>query len=726
MKKIIFIILISLSLSSFAQKYSSIIDIINKNQFPKAYSLLFDYQKKNPDFPNVYFQLGNISYIWAINSDPIKNISQTEYYIHNTKLFYQLCLSKLDNNQKDPKHNSQYYKTVKSLAQIKKLNYEIVKKYINDKLQKINNYDKNIHTICSNFNNALYSYNKSVNIFTKIIKKYPSLNDLYLEQKKIIMKLTNNLLVNYDSSVFYFNKYRLSITNFPILKYNQKIYPKPIKTYRLQGITRSNFLTDSIKTWNYKKWAQDIQNKLNTDINHFRETIINTNNILAKKEHQLNSTNTFSNTRHKFILNQKIIFEIEKYDYNSLISKLFLYRAAKINFLIQYKRIFNDTNNYSTPYQTRIYELYSLIKQKIILDSLLNNYKNSISFADYKRHKDFIDYNYQGYEGLKSFAIIQNISNNKYLSTSIKNILYFTYRDVYHIINFPQKISYKDKFIPLIVNKNSPISQTPNNYYTTDISTNKLGDKYITGYFKTQSGATAFIAKINNNQIIWLKNTTSPMRATKFGTIIKATNNGCLAIIHTIYNNKQYNQLIFLNSDGKQILNYKINNQLMPRNIKYNSLTDNILLTFHGNALNYFSNINDSLIIEKINIISKKTLWTKNLKLKGQIINIIKIDTNYHIIANYHTFIYNNNNFLNTKSNIIHITTDLNGNLISGSDIKSKFFCFAIYAKKINSNTIAIIGLTSKQNPYIQKSISNPYLIIINKNNKTIYENFNK
>ena len=68
-----------------AQKYEDIVQLVKNGQYSRAYPLLLDAQKKNPDNPNPYFHLGNISYDKAIHSNFLKDFDRTEYYISNTK-----------------------------------------------------------------------------------------------------------------------------------------------------------------------------------------------------------------------------------------------------------------------------------------------------------------------------------------------------------------------------------------------------------------------------------------------------------------------------------------------------------------------------------------------------------------------------------------------------------------------------------------------------------------
>ncbi len=730
MKKYLTFIFIIFSSAIYAQtpKYNNIIDLIEQKNFTKAYTLLYDYQAKNPEFANTYFQLGNITYDMTFKSDPIKNLSESEYYIYNTKLYYGLCINKLQAQEKDVKHNEKYYKTDSELKKIDKLNNEIVINLLDKRLDKIKEYDKNIHSTVKNFNNFIDTYHKTTEIFIEIITQYPNLANLYLEEKSKLLKELNRLSLNYDSTIFYYNKYINGLNNYPILTYHQQISPQPIKTYRLQGISQPNFLADTITIWDYKSWAEALRTKLNGDISHFRQTISKANKELANKEREIKNYQGFSNSLKPFNIEQKIIFEIEKFDYNSLITSLLQYRTEKIRLLVKSKRKFNDTTTFLPLIQTRSKELFDLISIKLKADSLINIAENKTTKDNYQKHKDFLDFNYNGYDGLKNYFKSQKIEINQITQEAIKNNLYITYRDVFGLTAKQKTIKYQDKILKNYVEKIAPEAAQTNQFYTLDIALTKDGSKYITGYYKTSMGSMGFVAKITNNQVAWFKNTSNSPRVTQYGIKITGNTKGCYVIIRTIINDKPINTLLQFDSEGNQKLNIKLSPQQIPRNLYIDDINQTAIITFQGKNVDKYNDTDKKLSIQKIDLSKKSEIWTKNFTLEGNIINIIKFDTTYHIFANYKNATISQTAFLNDGYNILHIRISDNGDQIETDEIKSEFFCYGLNIYKINSNTLELIGLTQKVDIYKTKfnKLPKPYIIFITKNNKTIYQNHQK
>ncbi len=732
MKKISIFFIISIIFTSVSWgqniKYKDIIETINKNKYQKAYSLLFEYQKKDPEFPNTYFQLGNISFFWATNSDPLTDLQQTQYYIKNTKLFYRLAINKLKKDDKDAKRNDNYYRTVNDFDNIKKLNNNIVIAYIDNKINEINKFDKNTHKTVKYFNKTIKHYNKSIKIFTNIINKHENVNDIYLQPKIKTISVTNDLIFSHDSTLFFYNLFKNSLISNPIKKYNQTLVQKNISTYRLQGLLSSNFLNDTIKIWDFKKWAKNIQNKMYNDISHLRQTIIETNKTLNDKLKKLKQDTTFSNSYKKFNINQKVFFEIEKYDYNSLISAFFRYQKAKINFLIQAKRSFNDTSNYSITSKNKANGYFKLTKSKNLVDSLLLKFNNKITKKNYFKHKKFIDFNFKNFDGLKNFVSCEKIDNYNIYFNSLNKFKYATYRDIFNLTSKPLTTSYKENKINLFVNTIHPDSAKINQYITTDIA-KYAQKKYITGYYKTQNNSKAFVAKVINGNIEWLINTKTGYYNLEFGVKIKAFNKGCFVMIHSQQNHKHYNTLIQLNEKGHKLFSKKIKNPQYPRILDFDDINNNILIAFQGNNLNYYYDDSDNLMLQKINLNSKKTQWKKNIKLVGKLINVIKIDTSYHIYANYKLISYEGMNYFNKKGTIINLKINSeSGNLADCNEILTDFFIWGLYAYKIDNKSISVLGLTKKTNHYKLKYKDLPptYYVIFNPEGKIIFQNFKK
>ena len=486
-------------------------------------------------------------------------------------------------------------------------------------------------------------------------------------------------------------------------------------------------MADTLYIWNYSQWAKTLRSVVTTDINDLRETIIKTNLKYNQIENKLKNSG-YTNSFKQEVLDQKVYFKIEKYDYNSLVSKLFYYRVAKINFWAYSKRVFNDTSNYAINPDSRIKQFYEMTGLYTKADSLLSDFSNSIKETAYRKHKEFFDVNYKGLNGLHDFVNSEKIAMKKIMQNSVKNLFYITYRDVLHLTTKFSPIVYKKSKIYQKVTNTSINEAQSGQFYTKAVSSNKTGDKYLTGFYKVKNFSTGFIAKVFDNQIVWLKTLPYAAGATQSGVLVKALQDGCIVVFHSINNGKHYNHLVRFDSKGKQLSSSMIQIPLMPRLMEFDDINARLTLAFHGTKSDYFTEKSDSLVVAQFDFSSKKLLWKENFKLNGTVIGLVKTDSIYNLYANYSRFTKGQTNLLNDKTNILHLKIGNSGQFEGVSDLLPDYFNFGVYTFKVNAETMAIIGFNKKLNIYKvnYSELPPPYLIIFDKNDKIIFDSLKK
>ncbi len=729
MKKYIFLIsLIIIPYAIFAQdiRYKELIEMIKQGKEQESYSVLFDFQKKNPDFANTYFQLGNIAYKWMINSDPLVDYDDTHYHIDNAKLFYSLGLAKIAEQSRDAKRYDDYYKTIPEFKDVKKLENQIVIDYMNEQYKKIEEYDSKTSEIVKLFHGLIRSYSKTKAKFLSFIAANDNLNTILIQPSKPTIDITNEIISLYDSTLYFYEQYKTALVNYPIKNYKQVLVEKPIITYRLEGLVGTNFLADTIYIWNYKAWAENIQKEVRSNIDHFRKTIEKTNLKLSNKDKELSKLKKSSNSFRTFYLDQIVGFEIEKYDYNSIISSLFKYRTARVNYLIQIKKPYNDRNNKSAVPSTRAKEYFQLLLDKQKIDSLWLVFNSKIDSTSYIKHKYFFDKYYGGFTGLKSFASKQNTDNTKRYKQAFSNFNYFIYRDVYFQSKDSQMIDYKDIKIPTRVNITEPENSEANKYYTLAKSSfNK--DDYITGYYNTGKQCKAFVAKISNGNVEWLKLLKTAKGTTSFGVKIAAQETGCLYIVHSVdKDNVKKNTAIQLLSDGSEAFNKTIDNTNMPRFLDFDDMNADVLVAFKGEKLDAFSENDDNILyLNRINTFTGDLIIDKQITLEGNLTNILKINSKYYIFTNFKKMTYEQSSLSSESSSIGLLKLSEEGEFINMVKIATPQNVWLNYALKINDKTISLVAMKAKANMYKSsfESLAEMYNVIIAPDGKILYKN---
>ncbi len=634
MKKIFFttFLLITVALG-FGQKlkYKNIFATLQSGDEILAYNQLLAYQKTHPFFANTYFQLGNLSYKWAFETDPFLDISRTEYFIYNTKLFYRLALKQLRETKNDARRNRKYYQNVPQLQKIDKLTNDDVIAFINQRLIDIEEYDKQVHKIYSYFYRMVANYNKTVNFYRSILASYESLKDIYLAPLAEINPKLKKLQVLFDSTQFLYQQYKAAITSYPIKNYNQKIKLQDILTYRLEGITNTNFLADTIFIWNYDKWGKEVRNVIISDITQLRSQIDVTQRMMDKYQHDILS-GPYEDTRDFYDLKPKIIFQIEKYDYKSLMSAYFIFRKAQLDFLTYSKLKFNDTSDTKQPLLLRARNYKILRDLKLKSDSLLKIVEQRNTPAERHKFKDFFDEEFP--KGFTNYLTDQYKFNADYLQKQFEHLKFFVLRDALNYTFAQDTLTYKKLQIPDFVQFIEPGQLQASTVVVLDKVKSPRGEYYLGGYVNTVNGAYPFIASINNGQVTWFYKGKRKQNVFSFVTKLFVNADGVFAIIHSRSIDGEANMLLNLDFNGKKNSSLTLDSKFMPRYFNYDDINNFYLIVSKGNEIQPLSNDTSSLVIEQWDATNKTLRWKKVLKVDGSFIDFVRIDTVYHIFFN--------------------------------------------------------------------------------------------
>lgn len=713
-KTIITFVLLSISsLTSFSQRisYDDIIKKIQKNEFVKAYSLLFEFQEKNPEFANTYFQLGNISYIQTINSHPVKDKERIDYLIYNCRLFYNLCNLKLSAQTNDARKNEDYYKTISEFQTIKKLENLIVQSYIDNQIKKINEIENKTNKGYHYFSKFTNSYNSMVHLYNVFLTKFSNENNICLYPKDSVFQLTTRITKLFDSTIYYFEQYQNTDLKsiYPNFQ-KQKIKIQDISYYMLDGAIRTNLLADEIILWNYKKWASDIQKQLTNSITHLRETIAKTYKELNKYEAQL-ITFPFSNNYPIYEIEPQVFFEIEKYDPNSIITSLFIFRKNKIDLLTQTKKTFNDTTNTKNNYQSKLIEYQNFIIQKQQTSQSLNNLKIKINENNYLSHKEFFDFFFKNYSFLAQYPDKQTITIDSIFNKVTYNINYITLRD--KICSFSNCQKNKRK-IPFYINPQSPLLSPKDTSFTLSIIKNK-NNTYATGFTKSNNNSQPFIILNQDTNEVFFKTLSS--NNNEAGISLSAYSSGVWVVTHNF--DKNQNSIYNFDNSGKQIIKNNLNFPQYVRNSYYDEINNYLIFVANGYNTNYLSETNDTLIVSKYDPTKNSILWIQKINIKGKVIDILKFDTTFHLIANFTHIKYQENQIQSNQNSIIDIVINENGKIIDFVQInkpEEKQF-YAISVSKIDNQSFILFATQNQTNIYNTTTfkIMNPKIYNINK-----------
>lgn len=724
-KFIISIILLLQGTLSFAGsrlKYDDVYKVVLSGDKDKAYTLLLAYQKQNPDFANTYFQLGIISKEWAKKFNPYKEFTYTKQFIYNTKLYFNLAKKYLEDEKKK---NRSYYKNAPIIPKSKKLQISDINAYIDSQVEDITDYEKNVVKIINFYNKSSDYYNECVSIFMNINTTYTKIKNIYLSEDPELLSKMQKLVTDFDSTLVYFKFYKDALKKFPIQNYNQTYKLKDIITYRLDGLTYSDFLQNNILLWNYNKWVQEVNNMKEGLVKENQTFIVNKNNEINTKINSL-LNGEYSNGYHRYKLDEKFIYKIEKLDNKSLLIKLFKLNETKINFLKEFKK---DINNPITISKYSILKraeyCYNLLKEKEIADSINKVFLTAINPAQIKKYANFYISEYGGMKGLKEYSFRQNLFFDAKLKDALLNLKKQLYYSIYKINT--DSLIYNGKLISKkIVNPNENIKGI-DVYRICKFKETKNKHLWISGYYISENDSVnSFIGYSKDNKHINFIKTSSYNKS--YNLVLAPFYNGCWCISTSFENNEITNYLIKYDNTGKVVFTEELQYHNIPRLMKYDDINNTLLIVFNGKSLNPSLDESEQIIYH-YNPDDQLQTYEIRMQAKAKVFDMIKVNKKILIFSNFINYNDLSGNIINSKAGTANKNTNILVTVISKGIVKKQIPflntkpAFGVKVLKINSNTINILGyksdlITSDFNSLTLKEL---YYEIIDAQAKEIY-----
>lgn len=711
----------NLSFASSRLKYDDVYKVVLSGDKDKAYTLLMAYQKQNPDFANTYFQLGIIAKEWAKSFNPYKEFAYTKQFIYNTKLYFNLAKKYLENEKN---RNRSYYKNAPIIPTGKKLQISDINAYIDSQVEDITDYENNVVKIINYYNKSSDYYNECVSIFMNINTNNTTIKNIYLsENPELILKM-QKLVTDFDSTLSYFQLYKDALKKFPIQNYNQTYKLKDIITYRLDGLTYSDFLQNNIILWNYKKWVQDVNKMKESMVKDNKIYIANQNNEINTKINTL-LNGEYSNGYHRYKLDRKFVYKIEKLDNNSLLIKLFKLNETKINFLKEFKKEINNPVTISKfSFLKRAEYCYNLMKEKEIADSINKVFVTAINPEQIKKYTNFYISEYGGMKGLKEYSFRQNLFFDAKLKDALLNLKKQLYYSTYKIDT--DSLIYKGKLISMkIVNPYEKIKGI-DVYRICKFKETKNKHLWVSGYYVSgNDSVNGFIGYSKDKKHINFIKTSTDNK--NYNLVLAPFQDGCWTI-STSLGSEITNRLIKYDNTGKVLFTEELQYHNIPRLMKYDDINNTLLIVFNGQLLNPSPNESEQIIYH-YNPDDQLQTYEIKMQAKAKIFDMIRVNNKMLLFSNFINYKDLSGNIINSKAGTDNNNTNILLTVISKGMIKKQipFFnakpAFGVKVLKINSNTINILGYKSKMITFDFNSLTlkELYYEIIDAQAKEIY-----
>lgn len=698
MKKILAIILLlSIFSDSFAQRrlrYKDIIDKMGKEPIEHTNMKLSEFQKVNPEFPNTYLQLGVISWNWLQEEDPFLNYNYVKQLIYNTNLYLGLAKSKISADDKEVKKNKAYYTNFNITSSPDDLDQQAVLDYVAKLVDKAKEYEKNVTLIIDNYNQSIEKYNNCIDIFRSIVARENNYKNLLLTSSGAARKQFDDLSQNFDSVLYYFNEFKAALGNYPIKDYNQQLKIIKIETYRLEGLTSSNFLQKEIPIWDYKTWVSDAYKLMDGDVSYCKNNAEKEIKRLRAKIETLKSQNAETDSIPEITIPNKLVNLTEKYDYESLLSAIVRYEISKANLQVSSMRKANNlenTDSYNESLSQKASYYYDLYLSAKETKNALEQLGKRINDNNITKQEQLVNSLYKGRSFFSSSStkeeasLIENLNkenNNNFQKFALEQL-------------YPENktANYQGKTIPLKPTEVS-FEEAPNGYNTVYTIKDDAGNRYVCGYLKNSAtSASGFVAKLNpENSVIWYsQQNVAPAGINKVVYVIPSKFMGPLTLAVNTNNGVNKSAILKLDTNGKLKSKSDLTSQLHPVVCCYDEVNEVVTAIFKGEQGNYSDKLDDCAI-ETVTLGQKtNNLLPEAFSLKGTITDVVKTENGNIIVCNYKNIKVGKDSE-NSNSNIA--TINAAGNTITlntfkgnaGKDVKAE------KAFKINAEIINVIG----------------------------------
>ncbi len=686
-------------------KYKDVFSTIQNAPDEKAYEQLQKHQKQDPFHANTYYQLGKIAQKWIANYDPLTDYENLSFFTYHANLYYNLCKKYLD--EKETKKNGSYYQDVKPLEGNKRVEHQQFVDDVSKKIKEVEYLVENVNKIRASYFGAVRNYSKSLNTFTDIVEKNAKLKDIYLTADAPLIKDIQNVGVHFDSALIYFDKYKQAIATFPIKNYNQNYELKPIETYRLEGLIKSNFLKNEITLWDYRTWVNEVLSVIDNGINEMRYDIDVENKKIESLTNVIELIQDYSNAYGYYELDEKLAFRIGRYDFQPFILDMFNYKVAKLNLLIDTKKTFNNPNQKEVNFRNKLLFYKEFIEKKQDCDQLIKSFSAKATDFNMQKYQGFITTNYKTTKGLQTYISSQSNKLESLLDLSMENLKIYMVNSNQAKYTHNKTIPLKKGEVSLTILHDPLVGDSINYYYTSSKVKTSHGDWLVAGYYHpTEKNTKAFVAKCDSLYALkWFKEFDFSDKKTKienFACQIKATDNGCVVMIHGRNTNSDQilykNWVVKLGSDGNEEAKFELDQQRVPRKFYYDEITASFIGIFKGQHLSLQAAKMDTMVVQQNDSLGNK-VWDVALAFEGLPVNLIRSNEMYLLACNFTKINHATTQLVlpDNQSGAFLALINQRGNIDKLITYNEKFSYFFIDAIKLDSETINLVGLKSDE-----------------------------
>ncbi len=607
-----------------------------------AIAQLKTYLEEQPANPSIFLQMAVIYEKRYRDGDPMTDF---EYKLGNAKLAlegYSKALQLMDD--KGVKRAEEEYFNFGQYDEKGRLsvNYDSLVARVNGSKADLQKFVDFAPSIYEAFTSSFSHYDQAHKIFTVIVGKYPTFKEFYLLYTPAIDGQMDQIKSHYLKFAEAFDAYKAASSAYPT-GYNQSLTVREIHTFRLDGLeSQINFLKPNIQVWNYAKWVDDTRAEITKEIGSLRASLVTENHQLDARLGTVK--NEFgSESFEPLKASKEVLFNLRKYDLNSVVEPLFLYKEKKHDLL--YQQVLSSSLDTSRLVDTdrKLYLLGQMIYKIRLADSVLVDVRRRNTPECLSRHSEFLTTHFKGIPGVNTFVDTESKVNRTDFTHYVDQIKTTLYQKL-KADSIQEFVAYKKLKIPLFEGQQTEYDSLGDALITTKILKNFDGSMFVTGIMKNQKEklVQSFICGVTtdkkiawyNEYLLLTDSTTGRKGHTRIPTL-QAVPGGLVVLLNGEDTSKtRVNHLLILDEKGTATLTRKLLIDKYPRTLAFSQRDNSLLVTLKGDRFPVDIFHESELVVASLDL-AGALRWQSINSYKGDIAGLLEVEQGFLVVGNF-------------------------------------------------------------------------------------------
>jgi hypothetical protein len=661
------------------------------------------YIADDPENASIYFQLGVVYYSRYLDSDILTDFQYK--YGNARKALENMKISKLRVDEKDVKKNDEHYLNFGSYDAKGRLQvtYDTIQSLIDASIVDTERFIAGAPAVYQSFTESFTHYDRAHKLYTALLGSYPTINELYLLYDDEMEKSFKEISSEYEKAIAAFESYKAATDTFDI-GYNQEMIIEELEVYRLDGMSAEiNFLQPKIPIWNYAKWVTETREYIEANIVTMREELmteeLRVNGILSSAAGDY-ARDAFE----PLDINKETLFTIRKFDLQSVIEPIFLFKEAKHDLIYRDLQIKDLELSADVDTDRKLFLYGELINKIRKADTMLLDIRTRNTQLTHEKYPTFLSVNYEGRTGINSFARAQSdelvTMQTGYEDKIIEGVVN-KIRDSSEV----SSATYRRLSIPLNTIQSPPTEILTDIPVTTHRLKNFDGSSFIGGVKKNaDSVVVSYVAGITpEGKVGWyneyeLKLDSGQVNADARLAVLAAVPGGSAFVINV--SSPEFptveNRFIILDEAGEERLNISLEISDYPVNITYNDRNNSLLMSFTGK--DYLSDVYEAgrLTLARYNFLGDQ-LWQQEISGRIEVSGVTATAEGFLMVGNFAQYRSPDGRMIragrnNTDVGVFLLAINNTGQILRMEDVYAIDPIYATHLVKVSEDCINILG----------------------------------